>query len=184
MRQLPAICLAVFLVTTTSAAPQLVNENLLVVVPTGYKIGFSDRKTNVIMNEMVPAAETVQNWTEMVTVQIFLGMKNTPQAFQDRMTGMWRGACPDAVDAAITSGAENGYPFALWLLGCPKNPATGKPEHTWVKAIQGNDSFYVAQKAFKFQPSREQITEWTRYLRTVSVCDSRLAERRCPATKQ
>jgi hypothetical protein len=173
------ICLAV--VCASSAAAQLVNENLLVTLPDGYRIDFNARKNNVAISEMVPAAENVHAWTEMVTVQVFFGMKNTPQQFRDRMTGLWRGICPEAGSGSTTNGVENGYPFALWLFTCPKNSATGKPENTWVKAIQGNDSFYVVQKAFKFDPSREQMVEWTRYLKTVSVCDSRIPERRCPA---
>jgi hypothetical protein len=64
------------------------------------------------------------------------------------------------------------------------NPASGigSPEITWFKAVQGNDSFYLVQKAFKFEPSKEQITRWMGYLRKVSVCDSRIADRACPKT--
>jgi hypothetical protein len=60
------------------------------------------------------------------------------------------------------------------------NQATGKPEKTWFKAIKGNDSFYVVQKAFKFDPSKEQIAQWMQYFRSVAVCDTRLADRPCP----
>ena len=66
------------------------------------------------------------------------------------------------------------------MLTCPTNKQTGKPEWTWFKAIQGNDSFYVVQKAFRFEPSQEQVVEWTKYLRRVSVCDSR--RNSCPKT--
>ncbi len=51
---------------------------------------------------------------------------------------------------------------------------------TWFKAIAGNDSFYVVQKAFKFEPSPEQLTQWLGYLNKVSVCDTRLPERQVP----
>ncbi len=54
----------------TPAVAQLVNENLLVSMPDGYKVGFSTKKNRMIMNEMVPAAESVENWTEMITVQV------------------------------------------------------------------------------------------------------------------
>ena len=83
----------------------------------------------------------------------------------------------------IVGSVENGYPSLLWILECPKNPATGKPELTWIKGVQGNDSFYVVQKAFKFTPSKEQITRWIGYLKGVMVCDSRIADRACPRTK-
>ena len=49
--------------------------------------------------------------------------------------------------------------------------------------MQGNDSFYVVQKAFKFTPNKEQITRWVEYLKAVRVCDLRLAERACPPTR-
>jgi hypothetical protein len=38
----------------------------------------------------------------------------------------------------------------------------------------------VVQKAFKFEPSKEQITEWARFLKGVTVCDTRLPDRACP----
>ena len=174
-------CVAVLV--TTSAHAGLINENLLVAVPDGYKIDFRDKKKNIVINEMVPVAQSVNDWTEMVTVQIFLGAKGvTPQQFRTTMEGRWRGACPNSSAHAIADNVENGYATAVWLLSCPHNSTTGKPEMTWFKAIQGNDSFYVVQKAFKFSPSREQVVTWTRYLRKIAVCDSRLPERRCPAT--
>lgn len=176
------ICFA--LVAASPAAAQLVNENLLVALPDGYKVGFSGKKNNTIMNEMVPVAESVDGWTEMVTVQVFLGMKGTtPDQFKSRMEGMWRGACANASSHPIVSAVENGYPATVWLMSCPLNAKTGKPEITWFKAIQGNGSFYVVQKAFKFDPSKEQVVKWTGYLKKVTVCDSRLPDRACPSTR-
>jgi hypothetical protein len=45
--------------------------------------------------------------------------------------------------------------------------------------IQGNDSFYIVQVAFKAWPSKEQITQWMSYLKDVAVCDTRLPDRPC-----
>ncbi len=171
------------LTLTRAASAQLTNENLLVTVPSGYKIDFQEHKPNSLMNEMVPTSETVNDWTEMVTVQIFYNLKTTPDAFEAKMASGWLAACPGAKNVSIASGPENGYPAAVWLLNCPKNPATGKPEITWVKIVQGNDSFYVVQKAFKFAPSNDQVVQWMKYLRSVAVCDSRLPDRACPPSK-
>ena len=63
------------------AAAELVNENLLAGLPSGYKVGFHDKQGNLEMTEWVPAKETVNNWTEMVTVQIFFGLKMPPEEF-------------------------------------------------------------------------------------------------------
>ncbi len=52
-------------------------ENLLVTMPPGYKVGYTNHTPKGVITEMVPAAETVESWTEMVTVQIFFGMKDS-----------------------------------------------------------------------------------------------------------
>jgi hypothetical protein len=178
-----AIALILGLVLSRAASAQLVNENLLVTVPDGYKIDFQDKKPDGLINEMVPTGETVDHWTEMVTVQIFYHLKTTPEDFEGTMAKGRLASCPGARTDSIASGPENGYPAGVWLLNCPKNPATGKPEITWLKAVQGNDSFYVVQKAFKFTPSKEQVVQWMKYLRAVAVCDSRLPDRACPQAK-
>ena len=180
LQKLIAVCL-IFLVATHVAA-ELVNENLLVVVPEGYKIDFRDKNNTMLINEMVPAAENVHDWTEMVTVQIYFGLTSVaPERMKNDIERKWFGACAKAESHAIASGVENGYQVAVWRLTCPLNIGTGKPEMTWFKAIQGNDSFYVVQKAFKFEPSQEQVDECNRYLKKVSVCDSRLPDRQCAA---
>jgi hypothetical protein len=175
-------CLLIFAASFALAAGTgLENENLLVTAPPGYKVGFDTKKPNMLMTEFVPDKETVEDWTEMVTVQVFFGLKATPRQFMDNMDKTWRAACPEAPEAhTVADAAENGYPTLVWLLDCPKNPKSGKPEITWFKAVQGNDSFYLVQKAFRFTPDKEQITRWMGYLRKVSVCDSRIAERACP----
>jgi len=77
--------------------------------------------------------------------------------------------CPNVVGACMGSTGPSS-----------NNPATGKPELTWFKALQGNDNFYLVQKAFKFEPSGEQVTDWVNFLNTVKVCDTRLPDRACP----
>ena len=178
MLRLLAFCLLLVL----SPAFAFEGENLLAALPDGYKVGFQQKKGSAQITEMVPANETVQGWTEMVTVQVFNGMTGvTPDQFRDRMVQMWSGACANAVAGPATQAVENGYQIAFWMMSCPLNKDTGKPETTWFKAIQGHDSFYVVQKAFKFDPSKDQIVQWTRYLKKVAVCDTRLKARACPS---
>lgn len=179
--KLSSLLLSLLLAAPSICLAELTNENLLQNLPKGYKIDFQTKQGNMIITEMVPQAETVENWTEMVTTQIFLGMKSaTPEQFQASVAKSWLAACKGGEAAPITKGEENGYAFSIWLQTCPLNPSTGKPEKTWFKAIKGNDSFYVVQKAFKFDPSEDQVTQWMRYFRSVMVCDSRAADRACP----
>ena len=68
-RMLLAMCLA--LAAAGPAAAELVNENLLVAVPDGYKIDFRDKNATMLINEMVPVAENVHDWTEMITCLLY-----------------------------------------------------------------------------------------------------------------
>jgi hypothetical protein len=174
------LCLLALLPLAAHAQQALRDENVIHSLPAGYKVDFQDRKGDMIITEMVPQAESVKDWTEMLTTQIFLGMTSTtPAAFQARMQQEWKAACQGAEIAPVASGQENGYPFAVWVQGCPLNSATGKPETTWFKAIQGKDSFYVVQRAFRSKATDEQATAAMQHLREVAVCDTRVPGSAC-----
>jgi hypothetical protein len=157
----------------------LANETLLARLPDGYKRDFEQKTNESLISEMVPVGQSVSNWTEMVTVQVFYALKTTPEQFKVQMEKERAAACPGSGTQPVAQGNENGYPSLVWLQDCPLNKATGKPEITWFKAIAGNDRFYVVQVAFKAWPSKELIAQWMHYLRDVRVCDTRLPERPC-----
>lgn len=166
------------------ASAQLKDENLLQGMPAGYKIGFQERQGPIILTEMVPESESVEEWTEMVSSQLFIGLKSvSPETFRAESRKKWLEACKDGNFAEISSGEESGYPMALWMLSCPHSKAPGRPEITWFKAIRGQDAFYVVQKSFRFEPSNEQVQQSMRYLRQISVCDTRIPQRACPVIK-
>jgi len=163
----------------------LSGENLLAGLPNGYKIGFTKRQGAMQITEMVPQTEEVQNWTHMVTQQVFYGSasQRNPQQFMQFSDAAWKKTCQKTEIRQISHGSENGYPAALWLQTCQLNPITQKPEITLFKAIQGNDSFYVVQKAWKSTPGNDEFSTWLEYMQHVTVCDSRLKERACPEVR-
>jgi hypothetical protein len=181
-------CFLTLILVASTAAPALaepIGETLIVGPPPGYKIALRDNKNGQTTTEWVPAAETVNDWSEMVTVQIFHELNTTPNSFMFNVERHWRAACPNAEDVEpIAKGLENGYPAQVWILHCPHNPSTNRPETTWFKAIQGNESFYVVQKAFKFSPNHEQVNRWIAYLKSMTVCDSRMKEHACAQTEK
>ncbi len=165
-------------------AQQLKNENLLVGMPQGFKLGFKDSKNGMNMQEFVPVGETVQDWTEMVTVQVFLSRKDLqPAPFLGAMQQQWAGSCKGSSATPVVTGKVNGYDAASVLLRCPLLTSTGKPETTMLTAIKGNDSFYVVQRAVRSVPTPERLETMKKYIESVSVCDSRLPTRACPTVK-
>lgn len=150
-------------------------EQLLNAVPEGYHVAYQATKGALRHVEMVPAGETEKDWSEMFTTQVFEGgiPQASPQAFYESLRARWSSACPKPGGQMIRAGEENGYPFTLFVLTCAENPKTSKPEVTFFKAIQGKDSFYVAQKAWRGHPEKSSAERWTRFLREVLVCDTR-----------
>jgi len=68
--------------TVVAAAQSLIDaENLLFAPPKDFKIGYQSNHDNRMMTEWVPTAETVQDWTQMLTVQIFRGATVDAAAF-------------------------------------------------------------------------------------------------------
>lgn len=164
-----------------AAFAQLQGENLLQPMPAGYRIAFQDRQGGIVTTEMVPEKESSEDWTEMLTTQLYIGLKSvTPAQFRAESRRKWLEACKEGSFHEVAESDEKGYPVAVWMLSCPHSRAPGRPEMAWFKAIRGTDAFYVVQKSFRFEPSSEQAAQWMRYLRELSVCDTRLPDRLCP----
>ena len=177
-----AIWVTFFLcVAAAPARAQFVGENLLVTVPAGFKLGYEGSRPDLNLQEWIPKNETVENWSEMVTMQVFLQRTDIDPARMLQGIGkQWREACSGSTSTPITSGQVNGYPVSMVLMRCPRLPATGKPETTMFRAIKGNDSFYMVQSAVRSVPDEAQIARMKQYLDKVGVCDSRLPARPCP----
>jgi hypothetical protein len=78
------LLLLIAMSTATDTVP-LQNENLLMIIPDGYKTDFREKMSDVLVSEMVPADQTVGNWTEIVRVQIFYELKATTGQFKIEM---------------------------------------------------------------------------------------------------
>ncbi len=148
-------------------------ERLVQPVPAGWVVGHEQRSERGMITELVPAGQSVQRWTEMLTTQRYRGLDIAPEQFATVSRKAWAGACPGATGETLDAGTDRGRPWALWMQRCPRNSATGTPEVTWFKAIKGRDGLVVVHKAFRFDPSRAQVAQWTAYLRGVVLCDPR-----------
>jgi hypothetical protein len=164
-----------------SGQAQFRGENLLVSPPPGFKVGFQDSRGGVIIQEWVPEGETVQNWSEMVTVQLFQNRRDLdPRAMLGTIQRGWLNACKGSMPAPIVASRIDGYEAASMVLRCPLNGETGKPETTAFRAIRGRDSFYVVQRAVRSVPDADRLARMESYLASVGVCDTRSAQSPCP----
>ena len=167
--------IVVLLISSTLYGSSLKHENLMQGIPKDFKLGFKDfnKKTRFRLLEFIPKNETVNNWSQMITTNIYHRNINlTAKEYIQKMDSMWKKNCKNSYTKILPNGKENGYEYALLMTYCPKNKMTNKEELTYFKAIKGNDSFYVVQKAFAYNPSNEEIIDSMKYLKKIYVCDT------------
>lgn len=156
-------------------------ENLLVGLPQGFKVGYQAEQGPMLMHELVPQGESVEDWSKMVTIQVFRGLRDMPgELFAGNLARDWAAACANGSARKLTDGTVNGFPFVLWAFTCPLNPQTQKPETMYLKGISGSDAYYAVQYAFRAAPDASLDDIALPYLVEASACDTRKPERACP----
>lgn len=187
MRAIVALAVASFLWLggLTARAQPLQDENLLLVPPAGFEVGHhQDSRDGVTLIEWVPAGETVQNWSEMVTVLVFRKRPDLdPEGFLRLLQDKWLADCRGGARSPVTRSNLNGYVSATMLTRCPLFPSTGKPETTIYRAIKGKDAFYMVQRALRAAGSPAEVERLRAYMADVSACDTRSREHPCPDLK-
>jgi hypothetical protein len=156
-------------------------ENLLLAPPRDFKIGYQSNHDRQSMTEWVPSQETVEDWSQMLTAQIFRGANVDAAGFLQGLGKRYMDACPGTTAKGIFTGKINGYVVSMLLLKCPNNPATGKPETTAFRVIKGRDALYSVQRAWRSVPSDQQVAKVMQGLSKVTVCDTRTPDHPCPS---
>ena len=69
-------------------------ENFLVPVIKGWKLNTTDNQNSVITSEFVPAGETTPGWSELMSLQIFIGKRDlAPKDFAQRVIKVFGQRC-------------------------------------------------------------------------------------------
>jgi len=167
-------------------------EQLYVAPPQGWVMGFHDQQGNVEVTELVPQGQSVQDWTEMLTVQLITGKpERSPQEVLKDQVEELQKACDDIGAGATAPQVENGYDTAIRAIACTKSKQWGKGELTLYKVIRGRERLYVIARAWRGAPfdkehlpvPPEKTQEWLRFMQQVSLCDSRDGQRPCPGQR-
>ena len=188
----PALCLSLVTALGVAAAPvdcqaqaPTTSERLLLAQLPGFKVDHQSSEGNLALAQWVPIGETSSVWTRMLTVQVRRHTTADPASFLNGVAAQWAGSCPASSHQPVAVGRANGYVASTLLIRCPRNPKTGKPETTALRAIKGNDALYVIQMAFRSNPPDRDLADGMRYLTKVTVCDTRdFARHPCPSFAQ
>jgi hypothetical protein len=176
-----AAMLLIACTTVVSAQSSMNAENLLFSPPKDFKVGYQSSHDNRQITEWIPASETVEDWTHMLTVQVFRRTTVDGGRFLQDVGKRYMDACNGTIAKGIFTGQINGYTVSMLLLKCPKNSATGKPETTAFRVIKGNDALYSVQRAWRSVPTDQELDDVMRALAKVTVCDTRAPDHPCPS---
>jgi len=151
--------------------------------PAGFQPAFQKDSGTFYIQEAVPKGETVDSWSQMITLTGSKGLAAnpaaTPQSMAQHIAGGFRQACPDTFAArGLGKATISGHEAFIALVGCGDVKA-GKPhsEKAMIIAIKGSADGYTVQWAVRGAPIRQPPTltddEWLprlNQLKPIQVC--------------
>ncbi len=167
--------------STANVIAEQEGEILFIKYPEGYSMIRQERVGDTGIAEFVPDNEIDEEWQNKLTSEIhYGGIAASPKQYAQMLVQIVPFECVNGGAEIVSTGKENKYNFALWIEACPKNQQTGFADYKLIKVIEGKDSSYVVKKVWRFEPSLEEIRDWSSYLSNVFVCDTRSKRRPCP----
>jgi hypothetical protein len=183
------LCASLLAAPAVANQPQPSGERLLMSPPAGWKPVVMQRGEKVSITRLYPPNQDENNWSELVTVQIYPSSEQSPRTFIDGAIHYSRESCEAAGASAVTERTANGYPMATVSITCTKGTKSGMGGFVLIQAIRGKDALYVVQRQWRGQPfERNQnppfppglLQDWARFSQQVSLCDTRDNRYPCP----
>lgn len=175
---------------TTNPVPGLESsEQLLAKPPADWKLIYQLHNTSTRLSDFVPPQETDSEWTSKLSFESFKKLVDSdPIEVLLAEVNRERKDCSFVQHFNLFSGLENNFPSSVRLFLCGENTSINKGEVKMIKAIAGNDYFYLIKIVKRIEPfnvdqpefAKEEIAAWSTYIRSISLCDPGKVEHPCP----
>jgi hypothetical protein len=133
-------------------------------LPKGFATVFENTAGGQYIREAVPAGESVEKWSQMITLTGTQGLASnpnaTPAALANMIAGGFKKACPDSFSAtglgAVNIGRHEAF---LAVVSCGTISSAGEPhsESALLVAIKGESDYYTLQWAERGGASAKPI---------------------------
>lgn len=135
-------------------------------------LGYQNQEDQGIINEFVLKGESVENWSELMTVQSFWGDRYkdvTPAIFYDKFVKLLKNQVP-GVQVKLIEQDPNSVIFEWWMQG-------NDPQHEWVRVLKDTNGYYVLHYATKkLDQVSKQGPIWTKLLKEARVVPEALTD--------
>ncbi|HJL61889.1 MAG TPA: hypothetical protein QF517_08025 [Pseudomonadales bacterium] len=155
-------------------------EVLLAQPPKDWQLIYQFNNMETRLSDYIPPTEDESDWQTKLSFESHRQLKdlNPISAIMSEIKNRAE-ICTHLNHFNLFSGFENEYPTSVRLIMCGENAYTSRGEVTLTKAIQGRDYLYLIHllkkvpvfEADKADFSTDEITEWSTYLKLISLCD-------------
>ena len=147
-------------------------------IPAGFNSQLLNEQAaaNSYIHERVMNGETLQNWTQVITVtgikDLALNKQVLPMSLVGAMVTDFKNACPDSFNGVklLDSTTGNGTPVAAAVLSC--GAIKGKSETTLVTVFKGTQDYYTVQWTERAKSSKKPMKideqKWIARLNAIS----------------
>jgi len=128
----------------------------------GWKIGHQEREkfTNSSIREFIPANETIQNWSKMISIQYISGRKDNPEVFMNALKSRMEQQCKNTTWKTISKD-KNSILYEWKISNCSPN----SDQHEIARLFLGNDGLHRAAYTEKVKTMPNEIQkEWVNKL--------------------
>ncbi len=156
-------------------------ERLIARPPPGWQAAFTLNTQRNRIAEFIPGSEDEGNWSAKITFESFVPPGSVdPIELLLQEAARYQEKCKFLQHFNLFSGLENGYPTSFRLIMCGASNFSGSGELLMLKAIQGEEYFYVVKllkRVPAFEPhqpdmSDGEIAAWASYFKLVVVCNN------------
>jgi hypothetical protein len=165
--------------TTIAVISPIFSELVMYSFPKGFRT-FSERTTGkTYVREAVLEGETVERWSQMITVTGAKDLASNPNAsphwLVERVSGGFKRACPDSFVVAALGPLKLGGHDGFAAVASCETVQSGTDKHAasaLLIAIKGSTDYYTIQWAERGPPSRKSLpldhAEWAKRFKTLS----------------
>lgn len=171
MRKLPFAAAWLAVAFSTPALAQDTEERLVSPDLPGFAVAYAAANDTQSIREEIPAGETTQAWTRLVTTQRFTGLAQrvTPKDYARRIISSMRRRCPKSQASDTRSLKVGGREAFMFQVDCPRG-ATGRKEAFVLLAVAGTSDMHVKQAAFRGQAIHGGLGWGRSFLRSTVFC--------------
>lgn len=163
------------------------SERLQVPQLAGWKVVASVNDPAGESTDLIPQAETAENWTRRITVQAFRGVPLSAPAFLEQVVQKTAEVCDGATAGPPSLGKVSGLEAGSRTVACGRYKGDGRGTFTLHYVIRGRDALYVVNRMWRGEPfnpgaspmAAAELQDWTAYVGAIEVCDTRDPGRPC-----